>query len=330
VALNRKEEARAGIRQILDELDFGRTEPVVRINSIDSGLGEDDLMAVLQAKRLPPTVMIPKVEHPEHIDWIESKISSTLKSLKRKSEHTFNMIIFAESPLAMLRLESICMRAAELSELGAPARLCGIVFGSDDYCANLGVERSKSGQELLYARQKLVLIAKAFQLQAIDMVHIDYKDLEGLKQQSLEGAQMGFTGKQIIHPGQVAVVQEAFSPSPARIEWATELIIAFDEHQKSGKGAFTFRDHMIDMPLVLQARNIVESTKRLNIHQGSPVSAQGSPVAPKGAAAASQGSSIAPQSSSEASQNSPATPQGSPATPQDSPATPKGSPPTQT
>ena len=88
--------------------------------------------------------------------------------------------------------------------------------------------------------------------------HIDYKDLDGLKKYSEEGARMGFTGKQVIHPSQVPVVQSAFSPSEEKIEWATNLIKEFREHEKKGKGAFTFRGHMIDMPLVKQANNIVQ------------------------------------------------------------------------
>lgn len=126
-------------------------------------------------------------------------------------------------------------------------------------------------------------------------------DLDGLRKYSLEGAQMGFTGKQVIHPSQVPVVQEAFTPSSEKVAWATQLIQAFEEHQKSGKvllwgirrrsgwardeplrgwpffwstdffgpisvigtfrffqGAFTFRGNMIDKPLLLQAKNIVQ------------------------------------------------------------------------
>lgn len=93
------------------------------------------------------------------------------------------------------------------------------------------------------------------------MVHIDYKDLASLRQQSVLGANMGFTGKQVIHPSQIPVVHEAFSPSPEQIDWAKELITAFNEHQATGKGAFTFRRNMIDMPLLLQAKNIVELAK---------------------------------------------------------------------
>jgi citrate lyase subunit beta-like protein len=74
---------------------------------------------------------------------------------------------------------------------------------------------------------------------------------------------MGFTGKQIIHPGQVEVCQAAFTPSLDKIELAKELIRSFEEHDKSGTGAFNFRGSMIDMPLVLQARNIVQMAKQI-------------------------------------------------------------------
>jgi len=83
------------------------------------------------------------------------------------------------------------------------------------------------------------------------------QDLEGLERQSLEGARFGFTGKQVIHPAQIPVVQRAFAPSPERVDWARQLIAAFIEHQAEGRGAFAFRGHMIDMPTVKQARNVL-------------------------------------------------------------------------
>uniref|UniRef100_A0A8C1IKZ0 Citrate lyase beta like n=1 Tax=Cyprinus carpio TaxID=7962 RepID=A0A8C1IKZ0_CYPCA len=121
----------------------------------------------------------------------------------------------------------------------------------------LGATGTKDAKELLYAWQKVVVTTKAFGLQAIDLVYIDCQDVEGLRQQAREGALMGFTGKQVIHPNQIKVVQDEFAPSPKRIKWATELIAAFHEHQKLGKGAFTFHGSMIDMPSLKQAQNIV-------------------------------------------------------------------------
>ena len=90
--------------------------------------------------------------------------------------------------------------------------LKAIVFGSDDYVASIGAKRSKNGEELVYARQSIVAHAKAFDCQAIDMVYIDFKDINGLKLNSQQGADMGFTGKQVIHPNNIETVQSVYSP----------------------------------------------------------------------------------------------------------------------
>lgn len=255
VAYSKKDEARQMICQTLPNLDFGRSEYAVRINSIDSGLAEKDLAAILTAQRLPETVMVPKVETVNHINWIGEKFSHYLGecSLPRK----INLVIFVESAAALLDLREICKTAVEISS-SCPFSLDGVVFGSDDFCADIGASRSTDAMEVLMARQQIIVIAKSFRIQAIDMVHINYKDVIGLKRQAQEGAAMGFTGKQVIHPSQISVVQDAYSPAPEKVEWATELIKLYDEHQRHGKGAFTFRGAMIDRPLLLQAKYIVE------------------------------------------------------------------------
>lgn len=268
VALNRKAEARKTVAKYLDEIKFGRTEPVLRINSIASGFAEEDLKVVLQAKNLPPTIALPKVEDASHVEWIAERVVSILHD-RNVTKH-LNLIVYIESALAVLNFEAICRRAIELSDLGCPLTLDAVIFGSDDFCASIGAERTKDAKELLYARQKVLVIAKAFQLQAIDLVHIDLKDLDGLREQALEGARMGYTGKQVIHPSHVPIVQEAFSPSAERVEWATELIKEFQEHQKSGQGAFIFRGSMIDMPLLRQAKNIVQLMESINTTQPPP------------------------------------------------------------
>lgn len=80
----------------------------------------------------------------------------------------------------------------------------------------------------------------------------------------MEGAQFGYTGKQIIHPNQIDIVQKAFTPSPEKYKWALDLINAFEKHQDLGKGAFTFHSQMIDMPTVRQAYNIVQTVENVN------------------------------------------------------------------
>ncbi|OTF81367.1 citrate lyase subunit beta-like protein, mitochondrial-like protein [Euroglyphus maynei] len=139
----------------------------------------------------------------------------------------------------------------------------GIVFGSDDFCANIGATRSDEGKEILMARQHVILVCKSLNLQAIDAVYINFRDLDGLKRQSEEGASMGFTGKQCIHPDQVSIIQEAYRPSDSKIEWAKGLIEEFERAQLEGRGAFVYHDQMIDMPLLKQAYNVMNIAKQI-------------------------------------------------------------------
>ncbi|XP_043547228.1 citramalyl-CoA lyase, mitochondrial isoform X1 [Chiloscyllium plagiosum] len=260
VALNKKEEARITIAETLNRPHVGRTDLCVRINSVSSGLAELDMEVILQSKELPPTLMLPKVETVEEIKWFADRFAKYSKG--RTLKEPMNLITFVETAVGLLNFKAGCEEAQHLGGR-AGFQLDGVVFGSDDFCASIGATRTKDAQELVYARQKVVVTAKAFGLQAIDLVYIDYKDDEGLCKQSREGALMGFTGKQVIHPRQIPIVQEAFSPSPERVKWARELIEAFEEYQKLGKGAFTFHGSMIDMPSLKQAQNIITLTSTI-------------------------------------------------------------------
>uniref|UniRef100_A0A3Q3IKF0 Citramalyl-CoA lyase, mitochondrial n=1 Tax=Monopterus albus TaxID=43700 RepID=A0A3Q3IKF0_MONAL len=232
VALSKKTEARENIPRMLAELDMGRTEKCVRVNSVSSGLIEDDLQVILQAEVLPPAIMLPKVEDTQEVQWFVDRFQHNLKG--RPLTESIRLLTFVETAMGLLNFKAVC---EEIRRLAPKAGLHhdGVVFGSDDFCASIGATRTKDARELLYARQKVVVTTKAFGLQAIDLVYIDYKDVEGLRQQAREGALMGFTGKQVIHPWQIEAVQEEFSPSQERVQWARELIAAFDQHQKEGK-----------------------------------------------------------------------------------------------
>ncbi|XP_064473164.1 citramalyl-CoA lyase, mitochondrial-like [Ornithodoros turicata] len=244
VAINQKDAARETIRKVLGNTEFTRrTDVAVRINSVDSGLAEDDLKCVLSAQKLPQTLLLPKVEDKNHVSWLVERLGDT----------KFQIILYVESALGLVNLRDILEHGTKI------CRLAGLVFGSDDFTASIGATRTKDAKEVLMARQQVVLLAKAYKLQAIDMVHINFKDEEGLRVQALEGAQMGFTGKQVIHPAQVPIVQQAFTPSAEQLDWASRLLAHFDVHQREGKGAFTFEGAMIDMPTVLQARNLVQA-----------------------------------------------------------------------
>ncbi|XP_065843167.1 citramalyl-CoA lyase, mitochondrial-like [Oscarella lobularis] len=254
VAYAKKKEARSLIVRALEQMQFGRSERVVRINSMDSGLAEDDLVEILRAVNLPDAILLPKVETAEIVARFQSKVESLIPS----DVTSYPFLAIVESARALVNIKEICDAGTR-----GKVHLSGLTFGADDYAASIGAVRTKSSSEVLCARQLVVMHAKAYGLQAVDMVNINYKDLEGLKAEAQEGATMGFTGKQVIHPDQIPVVHAAFSPSLEQIKSAKNLIKAFERHQAEGKGAFTYEGKMIDMPTVLQAKNVTDLAKAI-------------------------------------------------------------------
>ncbi len=143
----------------------------------------------------------------------------------------------------------------------ANPRLQGLIFGAEDLAGNIGAVRSRAGWEIFYARSAVVTHAAAFGLQAIDMVWMDLHDIDGLREESLQGAHMAYTGKQIIHPNQVEPVQAAFTPSDELIAQALRVIEAARQHQDAGKGAFALDGKMVDAPVVKAAERILERAR---------------------------------------------------------------------
>nr|CDJ87404.1 HpcH HpaI aldolase domain containing protein [Haemonchus contortus] len=260
VAMTSKAIARRQATQALDKLSGQKLrcfELGLRVNSVASGLLEDDVKEVCKAEHLPQAFMVPKVDSPEDVATIYDVFCSNYTA-KRVTDTNTRLVIWIESARALLDMPGILSSTLNLHKKSGFFKLDAVVFGSDDYCADIGATRTSEGSEVLYARQRFVACCKAFQLQAIDSVYIDIKNLDGLRKQSEEGRAWGFTGKQTIHPTQIPVVQKAFMPSAEKIEWATELVHAFSQHQSEGKGAFQFRGQMIDRPLLLQALNIIQ------------------------------------------------------------------------
>jgi len=192
VAVNMKETARNNIRSILDSqrINFGSSECSVRINSVESDLYLQDLEVVLGAKHKPSSLHLPKVGGRDDLELVFNKA----KEVVGRIENQIGLIMFIESARSLIDIDKICKAAFDLaSESESPFSPVALVLGSDDFAADIGATRTKENMELLLARQVVVTAAKAHGLQAIDCVYIDYKDQEGLKQQSDEGARWGFT-----------------------------------------------------------------------------------------------------------------------------------------
>lgn len=249
VAANKKAEARAVIAQAMKDLDFDRSERCIRINSIGSGLEKRDLVAALATN--PDSIVVPKIETAEQVKWVSEHIESYELSSNLKIG-SIRLLIGLETAKGILNLK-------EIAE--ADKRLEAIIFGAEDYAASVGARRTKEGTELLYSRSAVVTACAANDLQAIDMVYIDFRDLGGLRLEAEQGAGLGFSGKQIIHPNQVVPVQEAFTPSDEAIEYAKRVVESFEASQKEGKGAYALDGKMIDMPLLKNAQKVLDRAR---------------------------------------------------------------------
>jgi citrate lyase beta subunit len=245
-ALNRKQAARDTIREALLTLDFGRTGKLVRLNGVESGMMQDDLRQTIAGR--PDAYVLPKVDSSEAIQALSHKLGEEERS-RGWPVGGIGILAVVESARGILNLNSIA--AADL-------RLAGLIFGAEDLAGDLGAVRTPEGWEVLYARSAVVIAAVANNLQSFDTVYVALADLDGLRADALRAAQMGFTGKLAIHPRQVAVIHEAFTPSAVEIDRAQRLIIAFEENQRHGAGAFAFEGKMVDLPLLRAAQRVLQ------------------------------------------------------------------------
>ncbi len=248
VSLSRKPLARATIAKTLQELDFGKSEKLARINAVGSGLEKEDILAVLPFH--PDGIVIPKLEELSQIQWA-SELMEAAELEHGWPVNSLRLLVDVETPKGILNLK----------EFAGHPRLDALIFGGEDFAAAVGATRTKDAIELLYGRQATVTAAAAFGLQAIDIVSVDFKDMEALRAEAEFGARLGFTGKQIIHPAQVEPVQAAFTPGAEVIAEAKRIVDGFDLSQKQGKGAFALDGKMIDMPLVKNARKVLERAR---------------------------------------------------------------------
>jgi citrate lyase subunit beta-like protein len=253
VALSEKSVARAVVTKALEELDFGRSEKLVRINAVGSGLEGVDLAQIIS--RRPHGIVLPKVDGPAPIRWLDDEIRDA------EIEHGWPageivILVMVETARGVVNLPEICQ---------ASPRLRALIFGAEDLAGDMGTTRTREAWEVFYARSTLVTHAAAFGLQAIDMVAVDYHDVDGLRMEARQGAQMGYSGKQAIHPNQIGTIQAAFTPAPESIAQARRIIKAYADWQASGVGAFELDGKMVDAPVVKAAEQVLNKARAAGV-----------------------------------------------------------------
>lgn len=150
----------------------------VRINSVQSAFARDDLAVILTAQTLPTTLLVPKIETKDHIDQLYSWLDESLTSTAGDTKKAMRLILYIESAAGLMRMRRLLKHAlTEAEHCGGCYTVDGAVFGSDDFCADIGATRSGEADEVLFARQHFIAALRSVQqpLQAIDLVYIDYK-----------------------------------------------------------------------------------------------------------------------------------------------------------
>jgi len=239
VAPDAKAQARENIRTALDT-GFGHREAVVRINGLNTQWGLDDLKAFADTKA--DAILLPKVESASQIQ----KVASLLKQFN--PANTMKIWAMIETPLAIFHLPEIASSHPMLEAL---------VLGTSDLVKDLHAKHTPSRVETQTALSLSVLAARAHQLCVLDGVHLTLEDEEGLKQSCVQGRDMGFDGKTLIHPSQIAFANEIFGPSSEEIEEAKQRINAYDAALSSGAGIVLLNGKLVEELHIQDAKRIL-------------------------------------------------------------------------
>jgi citrate lyase subunit beta/citryl-CoA lyase len=245
-----KDAARYLVRNALRSIDFLGAERMVRINQLP--LGYADLDEIVPES--PDLILIPKVETAAQVREVDAKIKKIQKALGIK--HPVWLMPILESALGI-------ENAFEIA--AAADTVVALTIGLEDYTADLGVPRTKQGDETLYARLRIVNAARAAGLQAIDSVFGDVGDMEGLRVWATRSKAIGFEGMGCIHPRQIRPIHECYAPTQLEIEKAMKIVAAFEEASAQGKSVVSLGSRMIDPPVVLRAQRLVTMAKRMGL-----------------------------------------------------------------
>ena len=228
---NEKDAARLLVRNALRGVDFMQCERMVRINQLPLGL--DDLEEIVPES--PDLILIPKVERADQVTIASQKIAEV------KAEYGVTR------PIWLMPIIESALGIEKAFEIAtASENIVALTIGLEDYTADLGVVKTPTGAESLFARQRIVNAAHAAGVQAIDSVFGDVGDMDGLRAWGLNSRAMGFEGMGCVHPLQIPVIHDAFAPTTAEIEKAQKIVAAYHEARQKGLGVVSLGSKMID------------------------------------------------------------------------------------
>ncbi len=253
VSPEKKDEARILVRNALRQVNFNGAERMVRINQGERGMKDLEFVVPHNVN----LILIPKCEDAPTVRNIENRISE----IKAKSE--------LNNPVYLMPIIETALGVEMSFEIArSAASVVAIAVGLEDLTADMGVPRTKEGNETLYARTRIVNAAKAAGIQPIDSVFSDVDDMEALRQNVLSSKTLGFEGMGCIHPRQIPVIRQGFAPGQEEIEKSKKIVLAFENARSKGLGVVALGSKMIDPPVVARAQKIIDLAVRLGLLSG--------------------------------------------------------------
>jgi len=255
--------SRAKVITALKTLDWGKKTRAFRINDLETEYAYQDIISVVEeAGEYLDIIIIPKVKSAKDVWWVDVLLSQIEKRMKRPQRIGLEVLI--EEVEAMLRIEEIARSSP---------RLEAIIFGPADYSASQGMDSrvieghldTYPGDPWHYARNRIAIAARAAGIDAIDGAFPDYKNLDGYRRECIHSRTLGFVGKWAIHPGQIDIANQVFSPSQEEVDYARKLDAAYTEALANGLGAVAVDGKMIDAAIIRSVRNIIQKANLIGM-----------------------------------------------------------------
>jgi citrate lyase subunit beta/citryl-CoA lyase len=240
-----KANARAMVRDAIAGPTLKGQRVFVRINSIGSGLMEEDLQAVITPGI--DGINLPKPSSADDVRTVEAIIERLEKERGIEKGH-IKLTPWIETAKGLINAFEIA---------SASPRIVGIILGAEDFTLDTGMQRTEGGDELLYPRTMVVVAAKAAEVIAIDTPYNNFKDEAGLIREATLARNLGFEGKYVIHPSQIEPVNQAFRPLPEEVEHARRVVEAFEAAEAQGFASTSVDGKMIDTPQANRARKLL-------------------------------------------------------------------------
>lgn len=246
IPVREKDSARDLLVEAIKSINFGTCEIFTRINPLYTPYGEADVRALAYAGL--KNFRLPMTESPEDIQRMDHLLTELEKEIGLESGK-LKILGAIETAKGVLNAPAIAVSSQ---------RLLGISFGAEDFTRSIATERSKTGEELYWARSHIVMAAMAAGIDAIDTVFADLEDTEAFEKELKMAKQLGFCGKSLIHPSQIKSVHTIFSPGNEEVYHAKRIIDAMEEAEERGAGVIVVDGKMVDEPVLTRAKRVME------------------------------------------------------------------------